>query len=489
MRRVGFLPCLLAVLAGGLGLAAAWHYRASGLALSHYDAKAHLVVARRVFDSITPGWEQVGAVWLPLPHLLNTLPAQVDVLYRTGAAAILLSVLSGAVTAAALAATVMRLTASPAGAVVAAAVFTMNPSVLYLLSTPMTEPVLFALISLEVLLATEWVAAGRLDRSRALGWTMVLACLTRYEAWPVTGAVLGLSAWAWWRRGESLETLARVYSHLVLFPAGAVIGFMAFSRVTVGEWLVSGGFFVPDTELQGRPWEVIARMSEGVEDLAGSVVVGSAKVATAMLVVAALIWRRRAALVLPLGLLGAAALPFAAFVAGHPFRVRYQIPLLVGAALIVGTATGLTKRAAPIVGAILLVLVWRQMDIFDPGSPMVLEAQSDLGAREGRRQVTACLAEQYRSETIMASMGALAHYMHELSAAGFDVGDFLHEGNHPMWDSAYTRGPAPLVGWVLVEERAEGGDALFQRAREFPRFLDGFERVCEGGNVALYRRR
>jgi hypothetical protein len=79
--------------------------------------------------------------------------------------------------------------------------------------------------------------------------------------------------------------------------------------------------------------------------------------------------------------------------------------------------------------------------------------------------------------------------MHELSAAGFAIRDFLHEGNGPIWDSAFTRGPAALVQYVLVEETAEGGDAIIRRQREFPRLLDGFDRVCEGGNVVLYERR
>jgi len=35
---------------------------------------------------------------------------------------------------------------------------------------------------------------------------------------------------------------------------------------------------------------------------------------------------------------------------------------------------------------------------------------------------------------------------------------------------------------------AEGGDMLAERARENPRFLSGFTRVCEGGGVALYRK-
>src|SRR5690606_18424863 len=107
---------------------------------------------------------------------------------------------------------------------------------------------------------------------------------------------------------------------------------------------------------------------------------------------------------------------------------------------------------------------------------------------EGRRQVTACLQEHYRGGGIMMSMGSLGHYMHELAAAGFDIADFLHEGNGPIWDSAFTRGPAPLVEWVVMEEVAEGGDAIVQRYREHPMLLEGFVRVCAAGNISLYRR-
>ena len=79
--------------------------------------------------------------------------------------------------------------------------------------------------------------------------------------------------------------------------------------------------------------------------------------------------------------------------------------------------------------------------------------------------------------------------MHEMSTAGFAIRDFLHEGNGPLWDSAFTRGPAALTEWVLVEEEAEGGDAIAQRVRQHPALLAGFDRVCDGGGVALYRRR
>src|SRR5580698_8711901 len=47
----------------------AYYFQHSGLLL-YGDAVAHINIARRVFDSRTPGLLQLGTVWLPLPHLL-----------------------------------------------------------------------------------------------------------------------------------------------------------------------------------------------------------------------------------------------------------------------------------------------------------------------------------------------------------------------------------------------------------------------------------
>src|SRR6476660_826957 len=88
------LALRIGTLAAVWGILAAIVYFRAGLTLSHYDARGHLVVARRVIDNLTPGWLQIGAVWLPLPHLLNMLPVQVDVLYRTGASGVAISIAS-----------------------------------------------------------------------------------------------------------------------------------------------------------------------------------------------------------------------------------------------------------------------------------------------------------------------------------------------------------------------------------------------------------
>src|SRR5437763_15240050 len=45
-------------------------YFQRGDVLLYGDAVAHMNIARRVFDSKTPGLLQLGTVWLALPHLL-----------------------------------------------------------------------------------------------------------------------------------------------------------------------------------------------------------------------------------------------------------------------------------------------------------------------------------------------------------------------------------------------------------------------------------
>jgi len=100
--------------------------------------------------------------------------------------------------------------------------------------------------------------------------------------------------------------------------------------------------------------------------------------------------------------------------------------------------------------------------------------------------VTSCLMREYHHEPILASMASLAHYMQELSHEGLNIRDFVHEGNLIDWRED-IESPKGRVGWILIEEKAEGGDMLAARARASSQFLTGFTRVCEGGGVALYK--
>jgi hypothetical protein len=470
-----------------LGVLAALFYAHQGLTLSHYDAKAHLVVARRILDSLTPEYSQIGAVWLPLPHLLNLLPVQIDFFYRTGASGVAISVLSFGLACYAIARIVLQVTGSRIGAAVAVVLFAFDPDILYLQSTPMTEPLLFGLTLLSVSLVADWVARGGVGEPKAAGWAIVGACLTRYEAWFVTAALIALTCLALLRRGVSPAAALRSTANLAAYPTLAIIAFILHSRFTIGEWFVTGGFFVTDPRTLGRPLAAFLQVSYGIRQLVNDPLVAVSLAGVAYVAVRGMRSLDRAADLIVLALIAFLVLPTYAFFEGHPFRMRYMIAPIVSVAVFCGIALGALRprwqMAAATAMAVLLAATLRPLSA---AAPMVQEAQWDKANSIGRRTVTACLMRDYHHERILASMGSLAHYMQELSQQGLRIRDFVHEGNLPYWQEA-IEAPKGRVGWILIEEQAEGGDVLAQRERASSEFLEGFTRVCDGGGVALYR--
>jgi hypothetical protein len=481
------LAAAIALVALGLGLAAAVFYYRSGLTLTHWDAKAHLVVARRILDSLTPGWEQVGAIWLPLPHLLNMLPVQIDSFYRTGASAVAISVVSFAVAAGAAARLTIAATGSRVAALVATLPVALNANILYLQATPMTEPLLLGLLLLQCALLYEWVERDGARGSVVLGSVMAASVLTRYEAWPVTAAALAAAWYVLWRRRNAIHASRRV-AVLALFPTVAVLIFLVNSRLTVGQWLVTGGFFVPDPATAGRPLAAAEQVLEGLDRVAGTLLKRIGIAAGAVVLVAAVASLRRSALLIALSLGAAAALPWYAFFEGHPLRIRYMIPLIPALALWAGLAVGLAGRWRAVLAVPLMAGVIITAQPFDPRAPMVREAQWDLERIEARRSVTERLSGPERGGLILISMGSLAHYMQELSLEGFAIRDFIHEGNGTLWAESMTE-PQRHAEWILLSEGATQRDALTKRLLEDASFLGAFDRVAESGGVTLFRRK
>lgn len=482
---------LLAAAGALLGAGVALHYFRLGLTLTHYDARGHLIVARRIFDSITPGWQQIGAVWLPLPHLLNAIPVQIDVFYRTGLSAVAISVVCFAMSVAAIGCLVATLTGSRWAATAGAAVYALNPNVLYLQSTPMTEPLLVALLLLSIALLVEWCRRALADPwttpgVATVGWALLLACLTRYEAWPVMGGSLAVAVWALWRSGQPLTQSVTRVARIAVYPAAAIVAFFVFSRIVSGVWFADD-FFVPENPAQGLPYEVIKELVWGLHELSGTWVLAAAMGGAIALAIVGLARRSQAIWLLPLTLLGTAAVPFVAFLDGHPYRIRYMVPLIAAQAVAAGIAAGVWRRAAPVASALLLAAALVELHPLNAQAAMVLEAQWDRPNIAAREPVSRCLADAYAGESIMASMGSLGHYMQDLSREHFAIRDFLQEGNGDIWLNALEH-PRPYAGWILIEEKAEGGDMLAKRAREHPDFLRGYTRVCEGAGLALYRR-
>ncbi len=225
-RSSAALAAALLVLAGSA--AAAWIH-ARGWTLYYGDAEAHLNIARRLADSRVEGVHQIGTVWLPLPHLLMAPLAARDDWWRSGLAGIPVSVAAYAAAGLFLFLALRRLTGSPAAAAAGTAVFALNPNLLYLQATPMTEPLALAcLLGLLYFLTRFSETRSALDAALA-GLAGCAGSLTRYEIW----FLLPFAAlFVLWRGG------ARRWRSALLFPLIAAAGPLW--------WLAHNAYFYSD---------------------------------------------------------------------------------------------------------------------------------------------------------------------------------------------------------------------------------------------------
>jgi hypothetical protein len=177
-------------------LAVLW-FSEHGYILYYGDAQSHLNLARSLIDSRTPGYDQLGTVWLPVLHIICLPFVRNDWLWKTG--------LAGAIPVAVcfvIAGTFFYLAAresygSALAATAALICLAANPNVLYLGSIPMTEIVFLA--GLAVLLFS-LVRFRSTQASRFIGLA-IIACwwiaLTRYDGWfliPFAAMWVALSA-------------------------------------------------------------------------------------------------------------------------------------------------------------------------------------------------------------------------------------------------------------------------------------------------------
>ena len=95
-------------------------------------------------DSQTPGYDQLGTPWLPVPHVLMLPFVTHDALWRNGLAGAIPSGICFVMAGVFLFLAARRVFGGDAPAFAAAAAFALNPNVLYLGSIPMSEPAFWA---------------------------------------------------------------------------------------------------------------------------------------------------------------------------------------------------------------------------------------------------------------------------------------------------------------------------------------------------------
>jgi hypothetical protein len=473
------LAAVIPLLAAISVASASWCF-AHGYVLYDGNAEAHLNIARRILDSRTPGLEQFGTVWLPLPHLLMLPFVMVDSWWRSGLAGIIPSAGGFILAGAFLFAAARRAYGSPSAALAAALIFALNPNMLYLQSAPMTEPLLAASLA-ALLWATLWFR----DSQSALAVLAAAAAsnaasLTRYEGWFVIPfvslyllviarkkwhallfgvlALLGPLAWLaynWFYYGNALEFYNGLFSAMAIhrrelaqgihYPSDhdwrkAAQYYFAGVRLALGWPLLAVAAPAALVALWRRAWWPLLLLA-----LAPAFYIWSIHSSGTPILVPDL-WpsswyNTRYAL---------AALPLAAFAAGAlvtlaPARLQFPVALVLVA--------GSIERAS---------ICWKEAEV------------NSAARRIWTQEAAQFLAQDYETGSgIIYSFGDLTGVLRQ---AGIPLREGLHDLNHPAWDGAVAR---PDLGlheqWALAFSgdtvatavlRAEKGGRYYKLKRQ-----------------------
>ncbi len=175
-----------------------WSHQA-GVVFAFWDAQAHLDIARRVVDSVTPGLQMLGTVWLPVPHLLMLPFTLVDRWWWNGVAGGIVGFAAYIITVASFHDLLVRRTGAPRFAWIGTAFVLLNPSLLYLQTTAMTEPILLACLVAAVNELDRWNDTGSRRALIFAGCIAALGVGTRYDGWFFVLVATPLVAWLAYR--------------------------------------------------------------------------------------------------------------------------------------------------------------------------------------------------------------------------------------------------------------------------------------------------
>src|SRR5215467_4122932 len=223
-RRALIVVTVTALAVSALSLV---YFYGRGMSNLYLDGIAHVNIARKVVDSpehtFWRQYLQIGSPWLPVHTVLMLPLVSNDFLWRTGLAGSLISMAAFVLTAIVMYLLAWDLYVTPGKGghllpLITAGVFMFNPAIVYMQATPMTESLFMAVLASAVFMLYRWSRNQSRARLAAAAIVLLVATLTRYEAWPV--AILSVALVLLYTHG----TAAGKIKNAVLFSAIVAIG-------------------------------------------------------------------------------------------------------------------------------------------------------------------------------------------------------------------------------------------------------------------------
>ena len=494
-------------IAAVISIGALIFYYRQGAILLYGDAVAHLNIARRVFDSRTPGLFQLGTVWLPLPHLLD-IPFIVNGhMWETGLGASIPSMI--AYLAGALG--VFRLVsglASRMAAWIAALIYALNPNLIYMQSTAMTEPLYLAFVVWSAVYFAEFARHAADDPEQVrkslekCAFTVSAAMLVRYDGWFLAALIATAAMVVLWRKRRvevasdqepDLRSIYRGFINFVLLTGLTGGLFLAYNHAAYGNALEFANGPYSARAIQERsktasmptyPGENSPRgatlqflktsrlnMGEGIAEYplfsAALIALLAAFYFSQRYISWSVLWAP-----VPFYIL---CIAWGSVPIYHPdwwpfsyYNVRYGLQLLPAIAVFFALACEFAANFFPrriVAGAAVLLIAGSYFSVWHKTPICLREAQANGKERLALElELAAALKAIPPSATLMMDCGA---HPGAIQMAGIPFRRVLRESNPPYWEIALTW-PAHSADYII----AFPGDEISRAVRLFPQGLE-----------------
>jgi hypothetical protein len=512
--RIPALPHgAVALLILGVTCASLHFFYTRGLSNLYGDGLAHMEGARRIFDSITPGYEEIGSVWLPLYHLICAPLAINDFLWRTGLAGGLVSSAAFALIAYLLFRLGAEINRNLAAGLVALAGVLLCPNLLYLASTPLTEPLALLWSVLVAYALFRYSQSGSWKALAGAAVAAFMGTLTRYEGWNVlpfaTVLVILIHPFPWRQRiirasffagvagtGPLLWLIHNAYrfQNPLEFYNGRgsakdiyahQMATTAFAYPTDGSLLLSARFYLEDLKLVIGVWALELAVLGLVAWFASLRESRRAAVAVLFLIPLPFYIQAMAHAAIPL---------YVPTLFPHTYyNLRYGMAMMAAVALfpsfVFSPRLGKGLRITLLI--LFLAVLGRQFAHLTAAGPrelaVVKEGILNTPCRAQRqRAIIEFLRGRYDGKRVLVASGKWPCVMPE---EGIYFGNTLSNLNRKYWARLQTE-PEKWVEWIIRGD----GDSVDSLMQAYPQAFRNYEVVDQGtfqgeGSFKIYRLR
>lgn len=487
----------------------------NGLTMSYNDAMSHLNIARLVIDNQEPGLAQIGSVWLPLNHILPLLFIWNDFAWRTGLAGSIFSMASYVISALAIYQTILLLTKKRGASIVGALAFATNFNILYLQTTPLTEPLYVALFTLSVLFFALWLI--KKDNTKyllILGVIGFFQVIARYDGWFVVAVqALLIGAHELFLRKK---IISEVLGKVLLFGLPVAFG--------IGMWFLWNALIFGDPLFFAfGPYSAHAQQ-QTIEQQSGLLTKGNVSYSVlaysfamlynigeyililAMVGVATFLIRERkklqqrkqilliAFLITPIFFnilalfLGFSILNLPELgwnPAGNPsgqwFNVRYGILALPFAAVLVGFFASWRKLALIIA---LEVIMLQGYNMYSDGIITVVDGTVGSSSFRSYAVAEKLQASVDSDDVVLMSISVFNPVAFK---SQIQLKQIIHEGVSRKWKAA-LKTPEKYADWIVVGGDANSGDPIRQALvnKQHMAFLTHYEKTYADNEASIY---